>query len=164
MCDQAEVSAERLETAHIWAHAAVAMGSMRRRSGSSGRCFQGARRRRVLGEEHPAAIPATLTSASNLALSLSGQGKYADAERISREVFGVYMRVQDEEHSATLTSTGNLAASLSGQGKYADAERIQREVLGTRRRVLATARRGASRHAGECGQSGGVALGPREVR
>ncbi len=41
--------------------------------------------RRVQGEEHPE----TLTSASNLAQSLSRQGKYSDAERIEREVLAV---------------------------------------------------------------------------
>ncbi len=39
---------------------------------------------RVLGAEHPG----TLTIASNLALSLKHQGKYAHAERIQSEVVG----------------------------------------------------------------------------
>jgi hypothetical protein len=77
-----------------------------------------------------------LTSASNLAISLVDQGKYADAERIEREVLGVKKRVLGAEHPSTLTSTSNLATSLSYQGKYADAERIQREVLGVQKRVL----------------------------
>ena len=45
--------------------------------------------RRVLGEEHPD----TLRSANNLATSLSGQGKHAEAERIEREVLGARRRV-----------------------------------------------------------------------
>jgi hypothetical protein len=49
-------------------------------------------RRRVLGEEHPD----TLTSARNLASSLSDQGKYAEAEQINREVLGVERRVQEK--------------------------------------------------------------------
>jgi hypothetical protein len=90
--------------------------------------------RRVLGDEHPH----TLTSANNLALSLSRQGKHAEAERIQREVLGasVQRRVLGEEHPETLTSAVNLASSLSGQGKHAEAERIKREVLGVERRVL----------------------------
>ena len=52
--------------------------------------------RRVLGEEHPD----TLRSANNLALSLSDQWKYADAERINREMLEVRRRVLGEERYA----------------------------------------------------------------
>jgi hypothetical protein len=92
----------------------------------------GARRSRELGEEHPD----TLRSANNLARSLSNQGKYAEAERIHREVLGARRRVLGEEHPDTLKSACNLASSLSGQEKHAEAERIHREVLGVERRVL----------------------------
>jgi hypothetical protein len=85
-----------------------------------------------LGAEHPD----TLRTAGNLAQSLSGQGKYAEAEQIEREVLDVKRRVLGEEHPSTLTTANNLAASLSRQGKHADAERIHREVLGAERRVL----------------------------
>jgi tetratricopeptide (TPR) repeat protein len=87
---------------------------------------------RVLGAEHPD----TLTSAHNLAASLSNQGEYVDAERIEREVHEVQMRVLGAEHPSTLSSANNLAFSLSNQGKHADAERIHREVHGARKRVL----------------------------
>jgi hypothetical protein len=65
----------------------------------------------VLGAEHPH----TLTSANNLALSLSGQGKYADAERIQREVHGALKRVprRGAEHPHTLTSADNLPLAMS---------------------------------------------------
>jgi tetratricopeptide (TPR) repeat protein len=86
----------------------------------------------VLGAEHPS----TLTSASNLAMSLFGQGKYVDAERIEREVLEVEKRVLGAEHPATLTSANNLAESLFSQGQHAEAEQIQREVLRARKRVL----------------------------
>ena len=64
------------------------------------------------------------------------QGKYADAERIEREVLGALRRVQGEEHPDTLSSAHNLASMLSQQGKHADAERIHREVLDVTRRVV----------------------------
>jgi tetratricopeptide (TPR) repeat protein len=86
----------------------------------------------VLGAEHPN----TLATAGNLALSLSGQGKYADAERIEREVLRVRRRVLGTEHPNTLVTAGNLALSLTNQGKYKEAEEIQREVLGVETRVL----------------------------
>ncbi len=89
-------------------------------------------RRRVLGAEHPG----TLSSANNLASSLSDQGSRADAERVQREVHEVRKRVLGAEHPDTLTSANNLAMSLFHQGKYADPERIQREVHEVQTRVL----------------------------
>jgi hypothetical protein len=70
-------------------------------------------------------------------MCLFNQGKYADAERIGREVHGVQKRVLGAEHPNTLTSAANLAASLSGQGKYkyTDAERMLREVHEVVKRV-----------------------------
>ncbi len=53
--------------------------------------------KRVLGTEHPN----TLTSANNLAISLSHQGKYTDAERIQREVHEVEKRVLGAENPNT---------------------------------------------------------------
>jgi hypothetical protein len=74
--------------------------------------------KRVLGAEHPS----TLTSAGNLAWSLSNQGNYADAEQIGREVHGARKNVLGgAEHPYTLTTAEVLALSLSGQGKYAKA-------------------------------------------
>ncbi len=60
-----------------------------------------------------------MAAASNLAASLSGQGKHADEERIEREVLDVSRRVlaSGEEHPNTLTSAGSLAASLSAGAK-----------------------------------------------
>ena len=66
--------------------------------------------RRVLGEEHPD----TMTSASNLASSLSDQGKYTDAERINREVLGAKRRVLGEEHPNTKGST-RMQSGSSGR-------------------------------------------------
>ena len=42
-------------------------------------------KRRVLGEEHPD----TLATANNLVMSLSYQGKHAEAKQIHSEVLGV---------------------------------------------------------------------------
>jgi hypothetical protein len=77
-----------------------------------------------------------LLAEGNLANTLLNQGKYAQAERVLRDLHAVQMRVYGAEHPETLTSANNLAMSLSGQGKYAHAEVIQREVLGVRKRVL----------------------------
>jgi hypothetical protein len=77
-----------------------------------------------------------LAAAGNLATARVGDGQYAEAERIEREVHSIKRRLLGEEHPETLRSANNLAMSLSGQGKHAEAERIQREVLGAERRVL----------------------------
>ena len=74
--------------------------------------------KRVLGAEHPD----TLTSANNLAVSLSNQGKHAEAETILHEVLGVRKRVIGAEHPDTLGTASNLANALDGQGRLAEAE------------------------------------------
>jgi hypothetical protein len=100
---------------------------------------------RVCDESEESEERRAAASNSNLPLAVGdarhSDGRYAEAERINREVVGVERRVLGEEHPNTLTSAGNLASSLSGQGKYAEAERnqtqrIHREVLDVTRRVL----------------------------
>jgi hypothetical protein len=54
---------------------------------------------------------------NNLADSLSGQGKYDEAEKMQREVLAVSKRVLGADHSNTLSTANNLAASLWSQGK-----------------------------------------------
>jgi hypothetical protein len=54
--------------------------------------------------------------------SLSRQGKYAEAEKMEREVLAERKRVLGAEHPDTLTAAGNLADSLKRQGKYAEAD------------------------------------------
>jgi hypothetical protein len=63
----------------------------------------------VLGAEHPD----TLTSAGNLADSLSRQGKYDKAVAMEREVLAVQQRVLGAEHPDTLMTANNLAQSLT---------------------------------------------------
>ena len=84
---------------------------------------------RVLGAEH--AI--TLANRSNLALALTRQEKYREAEPIQREVNRVQQRVLGPEHPQTLSTMQCLAGSLSGLGKYAEAEEIQRDVYRVRK-------------------------------
>ena len=77
-----------------------------------------------------------LAAAANLAQSLYGEGKHAEADRIFREVHSVQIRVLGVEHPNTLSSAANLALGLSNQGKYAEAEQIQREVYAVEKRVI----------------------------
>ncbi|KIX10462.1 uncharacterized protein Z518_01545 [Rhinocladiella mackenziei CBS 650.93] len=87
---------------------------------------------RVLGKEHPD----TLMSVNNLALVLSHQGKYPEAEQMHREALQVTERVLGYERPSTLRSMNNLAGVLSHQGKYPEAEQMHREVLQVTERVL----------------------------
>jgi predicted Zn-dependent protease len=86
--------------------------------------------KRVLRAEHPS----TLTSMCNIASSLSGQGKYTQAEEMESEVLVVEKRVLRAEHPDTLATASNLASTLCSQGKHAEAEEMQREVLALQNR------------------------------
>ncbi|KIX10312.1 uncharacterized protein Z518_01394 [Rhinocladiella mackenziei CBS 650.93] len=104
---------------------------------------------KIHGKEHPD----TLTCMSNLALVLSHQGKYDEAEQMHRDVLGIRQKYDEAEqmhrdvlgitqkvlgmeHPDTLASMNNLAAVLSHQGKYDEAERILRDVLEITQKVL----------------------------
>jgi Tetratricopeptide repeat len=67
-------------------------------------------REKALGKEHPD----TLTSMSNLAEALSGQGRYAKAEWMHQQTLELREKVSGKEHPDTLTSMSNLAEALSG--------------------------------------------------
>ena len=82
-------------------------------------------RERVLGKEHPN----TLLSMGNLALVLSNQGKYQQAEEMNRRTLELRERVLGKEHPDALSSMNNLASVLSNQGKYKQAEEMHRSHL-----------------------------------
>jgi tetratricopeptide (TPR) repeat protein len=84
------------------------------------------------GTEHPS----TLESMNNLALVLSHQGKYEQAEEMHRQALRLYETVLGKEHPDTLTSMNNLALVLSRQGKYEQAEKMYLRALGLRETVL----------------------------
>jgi hypothetical protein len=91
------------------------------------------------GSTPSAEHPGTLSTAGNLAASLSGQGKYDEAEKMEREVLGVRKRVLEADHFDTLSTAGrcsppallafvplalvgDLAASPAGQGSVDDIQ------------------------------------------
>ena len=88
--------------------------------------------KKMLGEEHPS----TLISMNNLTKMLSSQGKYKEAERISRQTLALRERVLSKDHPNTLASMNNLAEKLSGQGKYKAAEQIHEQVIVLRKMIL----------------------------
>ena len=69
-----------------------------------------ARRRRVLGEDHPD----TLASANGLAISLRAVGEHQAARELGEDTLARRRRVLGEDHPDTLASADNLAVSLQG--------------------------------------------------
>ncbi|MGB1591512.1 MAG: tetratricopeptide repeat protein [Promethearchaeia archaeon] len=68
-------------------------------------------------------------AAEMMGSALFSQGRYKEAEGMSRKVLEVRQQVLWAEHPCMLDTKTNLASSLSFQGKYAEAEKMQREVL-----------------------------------
>ena len=91
-----------------------------------------ARRRRVLGEDHPD----TLASADNLAMILGRVGEHRAARELGEDTLARRRRVLGEDHPDTLTSAFILAAELSELGEYRAARELAEDILARRRRVL----------------------------
>jgi tetratricopeptide (TPR) repeat protein len=86
----------------------------------------------VLGPEHPE----TLISMENLAQSLLGEGKYAQAEALSSQVLDLERRVSGPQHVFTLIAIDNLANSFSARSKFAQAEALYGSALEVSRRAF----------------------------
>ena len=84
---------------------------------------------RVLRSEHPG----TLLTAGNLARTLSDQGKYAEADKMQREVLVAKQRKLGADHPSTLWTAGNLVHILRAQGKRAEADNMERSARCWRR-------------------------------
>ena len=67
---------------------------------------------------------------------LEDQGKYEEAEDMSRRALEGYEKVLGAEHSDTLASVNNLASVLEDQGKYEEAEDMNRRALEGYEKVL----------------------------
>jgi hypothetical protein len=76
----------------------------------AGRCIMGMRDQEGESNER-------LCARSNLAQSLSSGGKYAESERMHREVHSIQMRVMAVEHHTTLNSANDIATCLWRRGK-----------------------------------------------
>ena len=111
-----------------------------------------ARRRRVLGEDHPDTLasahglaislravgghPGTLTSPSSLAASIGHPGEYQAARELGEDTLARRRRVLGEDHPDTLASADNLAVSLLGVRGGQAARELGEDTLARRRRVL----------------------------
>src|SRR6185312_16009723 len=61
--------------------------------------------------------------------ALRGRARYAEAEKILREVQGRTSRWLGEAHPDTARSYNNLALALWDQGQHAEAEAMHRQAL-----------------------------------
>ena len=73
-----------------------------------------ARRRRILGDDHPY----TLVSASNLAVRLAALGEHEQARRMDEDTLARRRRILGDDHPDTLTSAKNLASRLAARGEH----------------------------------------------
>jgi hypothetical protein len=64
---------------------------------------------------------------NNLAMVLSDQGKYDQAEEMHRQALGLRETVLGKEHPDTLRSMNNLATVLRDQSKYEQTEEMHSE-------------------------------------
>jgi uncharacterized protein (DUF2267 family) len=88
--------------------------------------------RQLLGPEHPE----TLTSLSNLALTMQALGDLAGAQDVNQRVLEARRRLLGPEHPHTLTSMSNLAGTLQALGDLAGARELHQQVLDAYRRRL----------------------------
>lgn len=86
----------------------------------------------VLGPEHPD----SLMIKGNISISLSRQGKYAEALPLARGSYRGYTKVHGPEHPRTLSAESHLGNVLMELGEYAESEAILRETLVLQREVL----------------------------
>ena len=79
----------------------------------------------TLGEEHPD----TLTSMSNLAVTLSHQGDYAGAAALQRQVLDLRQRILGKEHPSTSLSAWNYLNTLFETGDTETALEVAHQYL-----------------------------------
>ena len=79
--------------------------------------------------EFPDGHPNLATSLNNLAVLYESQGKYADAETLSKNALEMRRRLFKGDHLSVARSLNNLGALYKSQGKYADADPLFRDAL-----------------------------------
>ncbi len=72
----------------------------------------------------------------NLALVYQVQGRYAEAERLQRDLLAMFEKALGPAHPTVATSLNNLAALYETQGRYAEAESLHKRALANREKAL----------------------------
>lgn len=80
---------------------------------------------RMLGAEHPT----TLRTMSDLAGTVSDQGRWNEAEAMQAQVLDIRERLLGANHPDALGSVNDLSLTLSYCGKWNEAEELQLQVL-----------------------------------
>ena len=91
-----------------------------------------ARRRRVLGDDHPG----TLHSANDQAVNLDSLGRIREALELYQDTYDRRRRVLGEDHPDTMRSEVNLACSLGSLGRRKEALELNQHAYDRYRRVL----------------------------
>ena len=80
--------------------------------------------------------PRLATSLNNLGELYRAQGKYAEAEPLSRRALAIDEKALGSEHPDVATDLNNLALLSYNQGKYAEAETLNQRALAIREKAL----------------------------
>ena len=91
-----------------------------------------ARRRQVLGDDHPA----TLDSANNLANILRDLGEYAAARALDEQTLAEQRRILGDNDLSTLATADNLAADLAAAGEHVAARTLFEDTLARHQRTF----------------------------
>jgi tetratricopeptide (TPR) repeat protein len=84
------------------------------------------------GRRAIASVPALFEESG----SLQQSARYAEAERVDRELLDILRRWLGEGHLDTVTAYSNLTVALRAQGKHAEAEAMFRKALDIDLRAL----------------------------
>lgn len=87
---------------------------------------------KMCGREHPE----TLHARGNIALMLSYQDRWAEAEEMHMEEVAIATRVLGPTHPDTLTHREDQALFILGQHKFAQAEQLYRVILAQRIQIV----------------------------
>ena len=76
------------------------------------------------------------TSLNNLAVLYRAQGRYAEAEPLSKRVLAILEKALGPEHPDVATGQNNLAVLYQAQGRYAEAEPLYKRALAISEKAL----------------------------
>jgi serine/threonine-protein kinase len=83
----------------------------------------------AISSQYPGEIRETLAMMSNLGSELSDCGRYAEAEKVLREVLARRRQLLGEDHPQVQLSKVRLGFLLARRGKYTEAEPLYRDAL-----------------------------------
>jgi CRP-like cAMP-binding protein/tetratricopeptide (TPR) repeat protein len=73
--------------------------------------------------------PAVLRARHTLGKSITGQGRYGEAEQLYRQLLADQSRALGDDHPDTLATRHRLGFPIAAQGRYQEAEELYRQLL-----------------------------------